>query len=146
MQFVRSFEPEAATQVSWAMRILVLSSEGESGILGRRLAGLGGTVEACDELFKALSDIIEDPSGYGLFVIDCDSANVGGLEAAQRAIQLVGEAACRVPVILISHECHEQRFPMERRVPVILRAPLSAVSLKVGFEHALRDRLMFEAA
>jgi hypothetical protein len=31
-------------------------------------------------------------------------------------------------------------------VPVTLRAPVSAVSLRVGFEHALRDRLAWRAA
>jgi len=44
-------------------------------------------------------------------------------------------------VILVSRDCPNQVFPAERRAPIVLRAPLSAVSLRVGFEHALRDRL-----
>lgn len=132
--------------VGKAVRVLVLTAEGETGTMGRRLAGLGARVDVVDELFSALSDLIDDPAGYGLFVVDCDSANVGGLEAAQRAIKMLGDVAQRVPVILVSSKCRDQRFPQDRAAPVVLRAPLSAVSLKVGFEHALRERRLYQAA
>ena len=129
-----------------AVRVLLLTSEGEAGMMGRRLAGLGARVEVVDELFSAMSDLIDDPAGYAMFVVDCDSASVGGLEAAQRAIKMLGDVAQRVSVILVSSECHDQRFPQDRTAPVVLRAPMSAVSLKVGFEHALRERFLHQAA
>jgi hypothetical protein len=54
--------------------------------------------------------------------------------------------AQRVSVILVSSECRDQRFPQERTAPVVLRAPMTAVSLKVGYEHALRERFLYQAA
>ena len=69
-----------------------------------------------------------------------------GLRRRNRRCGLLGETAHRVSVILVSAECRDQRFPQERSAPVVLRAPLSAVSLKVGFEHALRERLLYQAA
>lgn len=145
MQIIRSFEQGDATAIGFGVRVLVLSSEGEEGQISRRLARLGGKVDQVGELFAALSELIDDPAGYGLFVVDCDSAGVGGLEAAQRAVLMLGTVAQRVPVILISGEARDHAFPPDR-TPTILRAPISAVSLKVGFEHALRDRLFNRAA
>jgi hypothetical protein len=97
-------------------------------------------------MFTALSEVLDDPMGYGLFVIDCDSTNVDGLEGGKRAVKIMAEVVGRVPVILVSKECKEQIFPEDRQKPTQLRAPLSAVSLRVGFEHALRDRLAYRIA
>jgi CheY-like chemotaxis protein len=146
MQMFRTVERNDVTLVGWGVRVLLLSTEGEAGPIARRLAGLGGKVEVADELFAALAEVLDDPAGYALFVVDCDSDGVGGLEAAQRAVQMLGGAMARVPVILVSRECHQQQFPQDRSQATQLRAPLSAVSLKVGFEHALRDRLIYQAA
>lgn len=146
MQILRTFERSEAALVGRGVRVLLLSSKGEDGMIARRLASLGGKVDVVDELFAALSEVIDDPAGYAMFVVDCDSDGVGGLEAAQRAVQMLGEAVRRVPVILVAQDCREQRFPVERSQPTVLRSPLSAVSMKVGFEHALRDRLSYQAA
>ncbi len=146
MHIVRSFDPGNAALVGWGIRVLLLSCEGESGLTSRRLAALGGQVEVEQELFAALSALIDDPTGYALFVLDCDGANVGGLEAGRRAVQMLGDITARVPVILVSRECGEQRFPSDRTAPTVLRAPLTSVSLRVGFEHALHDRLAYRAA
>lgn len=146
MHIIRTIERDDAAQVGWGVRVLLMSSEGDQGPIARRLASQGCKVDVADELFAALSEVIDDPSGYALFVVDCDSDGVGGLEAAQRALQMMGDAVGRVPVLLVSRDCREQRFPAERNQPTVLRAPLSGVSMKVGFEHALRQRLMFQAA
>lgn len=146
MHIIRSHEQDSAAMVGRAARALLLTAEGPAGIMERRLAALGARVDIVGELFVALSELIDDPSGYAVFVVDCDSANVGGLAAAQHVIKMLGEVAQRVSVVLVSSECHEQRFPQERTAPVVLRAPLSAVSLKVGFEHALRERFQYQAA
>ena len=146
MHVIRSLEQENSTMVGRAVRVLLLTTEGETGMMGRRLASLGTRVDVVDELFAALADLIDDPAGYALFVVDCDTANVGGLEAAQRAMKMLGDVAQRVSVILVSSECRDQRFPQERTAPVVLRAPMTAVSLKVGFEHALRERFLHQAA
>ena len=142
MQVIRSLERDDATLVGWGVRVLLLSADGEAGLTGRRLASLGGRVEAVGELFEALSVLIDDPSGYALFVVDCDGDSVGGLEAARRGVQMRGDAG-RVPVILVSRDCREQRFSEDRLDPTILRVPLSSIALRVGFEHALRDRFFY---
>lgn len=139
MQFVRAIEQEEASPVGYGLHVLLVTGQGADGVVARRLAGLGGVVEQQDELYCALDAIIEAPRDYGLVVIDCDS--FGGLERGQRAFGLLGEAAGKVPVILISQECRSQAFPEDRQSPTILRAPLSAVAMRVGFEHALRDRM-----
>lgn len=145
MQVIRSFQDTDATFVGYGVRVLLVTHEGESSVLARRLSSLGGRVEVIDEFFTGLSDVLDDPVGFGLFVIDCDSANVGGLEGGRRAVQIMGEMVSRIPVILISKECGEQSFPDDRLAPTLLRAPLSSVSLRVGFEHALRERLAYRA-
>ncbi|MEO8244852.1 MAG: hypothetical protein ABI832_21415 [bacterium] len=146
MHFVRSFEHDAAAMVSWGVRVLLVTDQNELGVISRRLAALGGKVEVAPELYAALSDLLDDPQSKSLLVLDCDSLAVGGLEAGQRAVQMMGEVAQRIPVILLSADCGEQRFPSDRAAPTVLRAPVSVVSLKVGFEHALRDRLLYQAA
>lgn len=139
MQIVRSLEQDGAALVGFGLHVLVVSTQDENNLISRRLAGLGGVVEQRDELYGALDAIIESPRDFGLVVIDCDS--FGGLERGQRAVGLLGDAAGKVPVILISRDCTRQVFPEDRLRPTQLRAPLSAVALRVGFEHALRDRI-----
>ncbi len=105
---------------------------------------MAGLLKSETEVFTALEAVIDDPAGYGLFIMDCDA--FGGLEAGLKAFATLGLTKARVPVILISKECGEQTFPEDRSAPIILRSPLSAVSMRVGFEHALRDRFMWRAA
>lgn len=143
MQVNHDFNPAAALPVGWGVRVLLLTAEAHSP-LQDRIAGLGGMIDTETEVYSALSSMIDDPMGYGLFVMDCDG--LGGIEAGQRAVATLAAVHSRVPVILVSKEQAAQVFPQERDAPVCLRAPISAVSLRVGFEHALRDRLMWRAA
>lgn len=143
MQLIRSFEQVEATAIGLGTRVMLVTTESTEGILARRLAGLGGQVECQHELFTALSQLVDDPYGYGLFVADCDG--FGGLDMVRRACMALGEQTARVPVILVSRDCPTQVFPTDRHMPVVLRAPVSAVSMRVGFEHALRARLALRA-
>ncbi|MDO8982212.1 hypothetical protein [Cypionkella sp.] len=139
MQVIRSLEQHSASPVGLGIRVILVSQSLNSSPLPHRLAGLGGKVEIADDLFVGLEAVIEDPAGYGLCVIDCDA--FGGLAAGRRAHELLTDVARRVPVILLSKDCAAQEFPEERGEAVVLRAPTSGISLRVGFEHALRDRL-----
>jgi hypothetical protein len=143
MQITHEFDTGAALPVGYGVRVLFLSADPASP-LRDRIAGLGGAVEAETEVYAALAAMIDDPMGYGLFVMDCDG--LGGAEAGARAATTLAAVRSRVPVILISRDYAAQAFPQDRDAPVCLRAPMSAVSLRVGFEHALRDRLMWRAA
>lgn len=64
------------------MRVLFLTADQDSP-LEARIAGLGGAVEIETEVYSALAAMIDDPMGYGLFVMDCDG--LGGIEAGERA-------------------------------------------------------------
>ena len=139
MQLVRSFEQSHAAQVGFGIRVLLVTSEQRDNPVRHKLAGLGSLVELTGDLFVGLEAAIEDPADYGLFVIDCDA--IGGLDAGRRAFAMLADVARRLPVILISKECQQQAFPEDRYAPIVLRSPLSAVSMRVGFEHALRERL-----
>ena len=139
MQVVRKLEQEHFAPVGFGVRVMLVSQGAAEQRLRHNLAGLGGKVEHQQELFVGLEAVIDDPAGYGLCVIDCDA--VGGLARGRKAHALLADVALRVAVILISSECSVQEFPEQRGMPVVLRGTASAVSLRVGFEHALRERL-----
>lgn len=138
MQLVRGLEQEEAAPVGYGIHVMLVSASAGSAV-ARRLAGLGGQVERRDELFGALDAVMEAPRDYGLIVIDCDG--LGGLAQGRRAVGLLGDIVRHVPVILVSGECVAQSFPEDRLRATELRVPLSAISMRVGFEHALRDRI-----
>lgn len=146
MQMFRPMEEDAAL-VGWGVRVLLLAApmSNRTEEIMRRVAGFGGLVEEQHELFAAMSALLDDPAGYGMLMMDCDV--FGGLEAGRRALSLLRGSGLRIPAILLSSEVKGgQTFPEDRMEPILLRAPVSAVSLRVGFEHALRERLVWRAA
>jgi hypothetical protein len=138
MEAFRIREQQVVGLVGLGARVLLLAAGG-AGALARQIAGFGGRIDQEDEMYAALSAVIDDPMGWDLFIMECDG--FGGLEAALRAHRMLGATAERLPAILVSSDCRTQIFPEERNQPVILRSPASAVSLRVGMEHALRGRL-----
>ena len=142
MQVLRSLEQHSIAPVGLSIHVMLIGPAAQSSVLAERLSNLGGRIDAMQDLFTGLEAVIEDPAGCGLCVIDCDA--VGGLEAGRRAHALLGTTALRVPVILVSSECTQQEFPQEPGKPVVLRALASSLSMRMGFEHALRDRLMLQ--
>jgi hypothetical protein len=143
MQVTHDFDTAVALPVGWGVRVLLLTANA-TNFLQDRISSLGGSVEVETETYAALAAIIDDPMGYGLFVMDCDE--LGGPDAGRLAAVTLAAVQSRVPVILISKGHAAQVFPQEKSQPVCLRAPISTVSLRVGFEHALRDRLIWRAA
>lgn len=143
MQVFRPIDYVPATLVGRGFKVMLAGADADSAVAGK-LARLGGEVEAEAEGFMALGAVMDDPQGYGLFVINADG--VGGDEAAQRICALLKGAYPRLPVIIVGGQCAEQTFPEEIVEPVRLRAPLSSVSLRVGFEHAMRERMMWNHA
>ena len=145
MQIFRADSHEAEL-VGWGVRVLIVSDPRATGTESgmRRISGFGGLVDQQDELYAGLGAMLDDPAGYGLFIMLCDE--LGGLEAGHKAHDLLRGSNCTAPVILISTEVSEQSFPEDRGAPILLRSPLSAVSMRVGFEHALRERMIWQAA
>ncbi len=143
MKHLRAVKNEMATLVGWGVRVLMLS-DGSDPAAQERLVGLGSQVDTESELYTALAAMIDDPLGYALFVMDVDT--FGGIQAGLRAFSMLRAADVRIPVILVGRDCGRQVFPEERSAPIMLQAPLSMVSLRVGFEHALHDRVIWRAA
>jgi len=144
MSLFDSFDPQMATVVGFGINTLLITAEPMMGPLTRRLAGLGCRIETCDELYYALDRVMDGPQEFELVVIDCDG--VGGLGQGTRAHALLKAAGRSLPVLLISGECETQSFPFSRYEPTVLRAPISSVSLRVGFEHAMQERLLMARA
>ena len=143
MKHLRAVKNEKATLVGRGVRVLMLNG-GVDSAAEARVTELGGKVESEAELYTALAAMMDDPLGYGLFVMNTDA--FGGIEAGLRAFQMLRAADVRIPVILVGRECGRQIFPEERSAPIQLQAPLSMVSLRVGIEHALHDRVIWLAA
>jgi hypothetical protein len=143
MQVFRPIDYTAATLVGRGLRVMLATSQPDGGTADK-LSRLGGSVEVMEESYAALAAVLDDPQGYGLFVMDADS--LGGIVEAMRIVGLLHASQPRMPVILISASCGPQVFPEEVSEPIMLRAPVSNVSLRVGFEHALRDRMVWQAA
>lgn len=144
MNLFNSFDPQASTVVGFGIRTMLISTEEQDGPLTRKLAGLGCRVEECDELYLALDRVMDGPQGFDLVVVDCDTT--GGLDQARRAQALLKSTGRCIPVILVSSDCHTQSFPFNRYEPTVLRAPLSSISLRVGFEHSMQERLLMARA
>lgn len=144
MNLFNSFDPHASTVVGFGIRTLLISTEDGNGAMSRKLAGMGCRVEDCDELYLALDRITDGPHAFDLIVVDCDST--GGLDQGKRAHSLLKAIGRSIPLILVSHDCQKQEFPFSRHEPTVLRAPLSSISLRVGFEHAMQERLLMARA
>jgi CheY-like chemotaxis protein len=144
MKLNATFDLHESTVVGFGFRTLLVTSDTANAVMTRRLNGLGCRVEACDELYSALDRLIDDPSEFELIVIDCDS--IGGLATAKRAHLMLKITERCFPVILVSSEVAHHDFPHSRHDPTILRGPITALSLRVGFEHAMQDRLYMNRA
>ena len=138
MEIVRSLDHENASPVGWAARAILVGAEG-SDLTERRLAGVGVQVERTSDIYTAMSTVMDDPGLENKLPLGAQRR--GGVAEVRRTVKLMGETMLRVPVILVSAECGTQVFALERHEPTVLRAPLSAVSMRVGFEHVMRDRM-----
>lgn len=140
MQLFKKIELEDSIPVGWGVQAMVASHEGDAGTTAMRIAHLGGRVAHKAELYDALSALMDDPYEAHVLVVDCDG--YGGLAIGQRAFGILAEEVERFPVILISSECCEQTFPVAREAPIILRAPVSAVAMRVALEKCFRGHLL----
>ncbi|MBA3908278.1 MAG: hypothetical protein C0524_00035 [Rhodobacter sp.] len=116
----------------------MLLTDQPDGLTSRRLATYGSLVDVEDEVYTALSAILDDPMGYDLFVMDCDA--FGGIAAAERAIATLIAAEAKMRVMLVSQEFEIPAYPMGLRTAVCLPDHVSETGFRRGFEHVLRDR------
>ena len=146
MQFVRQFDHDRAAPVGWGVRVLLLAAEADDAAdrLALRLAGLGGRVKRSAGIGTVLDHCGAGLTDVDLVVIDADA--FGGAAVARELLAGMRRAGQAYPSIILSSDCRAQIFPTQIGIPVELRAPLSAVSLRVGFEHAMRHRLLAQVA
>lgn len=146
MQFSYQHQTEVSGHIGWGVRVLLLAAEGTAAHdrIVMAITGLGGVIDTETDGFAALETLSTDRTGFGLFVIDCDP--FGGLEIGHKLVSLMHMGGVSMPVILVSTACPAPEFPADINAPIVLRAPLSAVAMRVGFEHATRGRLVFHAA
>jgi CheY-like chemotaxis protein len=144
MNLFNSFDHHQSTVVGFGMRALLISSDVQQASYQDKLARLGCAVESFSDVYTALDRVVDGPDEIELILIDCDSC--GGQALGQRAHALLKASGRCIPVILVSAETREQSFPASRYEPTLLRAPVSSVALRVGFEHALQERLLFARA
>lgn len=144
MSLFNSFDQSAASVVGFGISTLLIAGPTSDRTTTRKLSGMGCRVDLCDELYSALDRILDGPEDFDLIVVDCDS--IGGFSQGMRAQSLLISMGRCIPMILISAECSTQTFPLGRYEPTVLRAPLSAISLRVGFEHAMQERLLMQRA
>lgn len=140
MQVVRSFFSQDAASVGWPIRTMLVAGPDGGAVTEKRLAGIGAQVQRAGDIYTAMSDVVDDPGYYDMMIVECDG--LGGVAEARRIVKLMGDTMVSVPVILITSDCQTQVFALERHEPTVLRAPLSPVSMRVAFEHVLRDRLV----
>lgn len=124
--------------VAPAFTALLVTRDGALGPTARRLRARQAMIEVIDEIYGALSMLIDDPRLADLVVVDCDG--FGGAGPVRQALAQAGQDERRAPVILLSQDCGEQTFPSRRGDPVLLRAPLSPVALHLALETLLRGR------
>lgn len=136
MHVFRSLDHAPATLVGQGLRFLLASG---SSTTADRLARLGGMVDVEVEVCAALAALHDDPQGWSLLVIDAEGI---GLNEARRIAAMARRARALLPVIILSAGVAGQVFPEDPAEPVVLRAPVSGVALRVGVEHALRGRLL----
>jgi hypothetical protein len=134
MQMFKPLDHEDTALVGWGVTALFASADGGGEDTERRLAGLGVVVVIQGGLYDMLAEVLDDPRGADLLVMDCDT--IGGLDAGRRAFCILADAKVRMPVILISSDCVEQTFPVAREAPFMLRAPLSVIALRLALEAA----------
>lgn len=137
MQILTRRDHPPASHPSNGVRVMLLTDRPQ-GNAARRLASYGTLVETEDELYAALSTILDDPMGYDLFVMECDS--FGGIGAAERAVAALIAADARMRVMLVSKDFDGPAYPLGRRSAVCLPDGVPEAGFRRGFDHALRDR------
>lgn len=138
MQTLIGTEAKAGGAQPLGVRVLLMTDRPD-GPTARRLSGFGSLVEVEETFENALYTLIDDPMGYDLLVMDCDS--FGGVEAGERAIAFLIAAGARMRVMLISREFDVPAYPLGRRTAVCLPASVSDDAFRRGFDHVLRDRV-----
>lgn len=144
MQFFTPITQEDSALVGFGLAVLMVAPPGAAATEQKRgrLAGLGCTITLEPDVARAVE--IATEVAHDLVMIDAEA--VGGLFTAQAILSLMRRSGVTTPAIIAARGLPEQIFPASPADAVVLRAPLSAVGLRVGIEHALRGAVTRLAA
>ena len=126
-----------SAQVMGARVLLV--ADVQDGPIANRLARCGSLVDTEETMELALRRLRDDPLGYDLFVMDCDSC--GGVAGGERAVASLIAADARMRVMLVSAEFDAPALPLGRRTAVCLPAAVEDEEFRRGYDHVLRDKV-----
>lgn len=139
MQFFQPILQADAALVGFGLAVMMVAPQGADATEQKvgRLAGLGCAITVEPDVGLALVALAAGT--HDLLVIDAEAA--GGLPTARAVLSMMRRSGVKTSAIIVSQGVKEQTFPLDPAEPVLLRAPLSAVGLRVAVEYALRDRL-----
>lgn len=138
MQIFRLKQDQGLTEKPFSA--MVVTRDGPLGGTSRRLSSMGGMLEVVAELYDGLAAFADDHRAADVLVIDCDGYD--GLASVRRAVGRLCPNDLRAPVVLISADCREQTFPQRRSDPILLRAPLSNVAIRLALETVFQGRFL----
>jgi len=138
MQSMIGFGEKTFSAQQLGVRVLLLSDL-ECGRTADRLARCGSLVDVEETLDTALTRLREDPMGYDLFVMDCDS--FGGIPGGEKAVSSLIAAEAKMRVMLVSRDFDAPALPFGRRTAVCLPVAAGDEDFRRGFDHVLRDRV-----
>lgn len=124
------------------LNVLVVTRDTALGATPRRLAALGAELRIVEELYDALAILSDDPRDSDLLVVDCDG--YGGVDRVQAMVgMLPAQQVTAAPrVILTGSDCAEQQFDGGQGQPILLRAPLTGLSLRLALDSLFRLRFL----
>ena len=105
------------------------------------LSDLGLSVEPYAEVFTAFSDMVDDPSGLALFVLDCDM--YGGHDVAERLIMRLRAMLPRLPVVLLATDSTTILHDHDAR-PVVVDPARGRIAVHKAVRHVLRTQLRWQ--
>jgi hypothetical protein len=138
MQFFHPIAQDDAALVGFGLAVMLVAPNGAPTTEQKagRLAGLGCTITVEPNVRRAQAAMASGQ--HDLLVIDAEAT--GGLTAALSVLSSMRRSGIETRAIIVSHGVKEQTFPVDPMEPILLRAPMSAVGVRVAVEYALRDR------
>jgi hypothetical protein len=122
------------------LNVLLVTRDTALGNTPRRLAAAGAELRMVDELYDALAMLSDDPRDSDLLVVDCEG--FGGLERVRAMIGMLPPQQVPLRIVLTAKECADQRFDWGQGRPVVLRAPVTGLALRLALDSLFRLRFL----
>ena len=120
--------------------LVIGNANGNAAQIIAKLDGIGANVRIEEDLYDGLGEVAVDTSAWSMVVFVAD--DIGGIKEARRAFGWLRAAAPGLRSLIVSAEVARHVIPdgCRRAAPVVLRAPVSLLSLQLGIDAVMRDR------